>query len=198
MLAQLRPTLVMILSMTVLFGLLYPLAMTGISQIAFPSQADGSLIRDADGTVIGSSLVAQGFADPRYFQPRPSGAGAGYDAAATSGRNLGPTSATLIAAVTERTVALIPEANGRLIPIDLVTASGSGLDPHISPAAAELQVERVAVARGLDPAVVRELVADNTEGRTLGLLGEPRVNVLLLNLALDALAAPAAMVTPPA
>ncbi|MCC6735409.1 MAG: potassium-transporting ATPase subunit KdpC [Bauldia sp.] len=191
MLAHLRPAVVMLAAMTILFGLVYPLAMTGIAQLVFPHQADGSLVRNASGAVIGSSLVAQDFTDPRYFHPRPSGAGAGYDAAASSGRNLGPTSAALIADIRDRTTALIPEAGGRLVPIDLVTASGSGLDPHISPAAAELQVERVAAARGLDPAMVRGLVAANTAGRTLGLLGEPRVNVLLLNLALDAAAPPA-------
>lgn len=191
MLAHLRPALVMLAAMSLLFGVVYPLGMTGISQVVFPAAANGSLLRDAAGTVIGSTLVAQGFSDPRYFHPRPSGAGAGYDASASSGRNLGPTSAALIADISERTAALIPEANGRLIPIDLVTASGSGLDPHISPDAAELQVARVAAARGLDPDAVRRLVAQHTEGRTLGLLGEPRVNVLVLNLALDALALPA-------
>lgn len=192
MLSQLRPALAMILAMTALFGVAYPLVMTGVAQVAFPSQADGSLIRAADGTIIGSSLVAQDFTEPRYFHPRPSGAGAGFDAANSSGRNLGPTSARLIADIEARIVALAPEAAGRPIPIDLVTASGSGLDPHISPAAAELQVPRVAAARRLDPAVVRALVARHTEGRTLGLLGEPRVNVLLLNLGLDALPATAA------
>lgn len=187
MLSQVRPAVTMILAMTVLFGLAYPLVMTGVAQVAFPTQADGSLLRNADGMIIGSSLVAQDFTDPRYFHARPSGAGAGYDAANSSGRNLGPTSATLIADIEARIAALAPEAAGRRIPIDLVTASGSGLDPHISPAAAELQVDRVAAARGLDPAVVREAVADSTQGRTFGLLGEPRVNVLLLNLALDGL-----------
>ncbi len=139
--------------------------------------------------MLGSTLVGQAFEGPQYFHPRPSGAGAGYDAANSSGRNLGPTSATLMADIRDRVTALLPLPLGVPIPIDLVTASGSGLDPHISPAAAELQVARVADARGLDPAILRRLVAEQTEGRTLGLFGEPRVNVLLLNLALDALPA---------
>jgi K+-transporting ATPase ATPase C chain len=186
-LAQLRPAFVILVVMIALTGVAYPLAVTGLAQVAFPQEANGSLVA-VDGRVVGSSLVAQGFADAGYFHPRPSAAGAaGYDAASSGGSNLGPTSAALVAAVAERIAALGPTGP---VPVDLVTASGSGLDPHISPAAAAFQIERVAAARALPPAEVAALVADQTEGRTLGLLGEPRVNVLLLNLALDTMAPP--------
>ncbi len=187
MLAQLRPALVILVVMIALTGFAYPLAVTGIAQAVFPAQANGSLIA-IDGRFVGSELVAQGFAADRYFWPRPSAAGAnGYDAASSSGSNLGPTSAALVAAVGERVAGL----GGGPVPVDLVTTSGSGLDPHISPAGAAWQVTRVAAARGLSEDAVAALVTEHTEGPTFGLLGEPRVNVLLLNLALDT-AAPTA------
>jgi K+-transporting ATPase ATPase C chain len=188
MLAQLRPAAVLLLVMTVLTGLAYPFAMTGIAQAVFPHQADGSLILH-DDTVIGSSLVAQSFAGDGYFHPRPSSAGAGYDAANSSGSNLGPTSAALIDAIRTRTEEALQRHGGSMVPVDLVTASGSGLDPHISPEAAVFQAARVAQARGMDEQAVQDLIVTYTEGPTLGLLGQPRVNVLELNLALDALAA---------
>lgn len=171
----------------VVTGLVYPFAVTGLSQILFPRLANGSLVTDDRGQDVGSSLLGQPFRSPAYFQPRPSAAGTGYDAAASSGSNLGPTSAKLRARVAEdleRFRAENPDAAG-FVPVDLVTASGSGLDPHISPDAALWQVPRVALARGVAPERVKDIVTSRTEGRVLGFLGEPRVNVLLLNLALD-------------
>jgi len=185
---QLRPALVTLLSLTILTGLLYPLAVTGIAQLLFPQQANGSLIV-RDGRVVGSSLIGQPFDDPKYFWTRPSAtAPFPYNAAASGGSNLGPTNPALIKAVQDRLAALkaADPGNALPVPVDLVTASGSGLDPHISPAAAEYQVRRVARARGFDEATVRRLVNQHTDPRQFGVLGEARVTVLELNLALDA------------
>lgn len=178
---------------TLVLGVGYALLVTGIGQLALPGQANGSLVRDTSGQPVGSSLIGQSFTDaegealPQYFQSRPSAAGDGYDGGASSGSNLGPENADLIAAIEERKAA-VAEREGvdpSRVPADAVTASGSGLDPHISPRYALLQAPRVASERGLDESAVRELVAAHTAARDLGLLGEPRVNVLELNLALD-------------
>jgi potassium-transporting ATPase KdpC subunit len=172
----------------VLTGLLYPFVMTGLAQVLFPWRANGSLVTDEKGQVVGSELIAQGFANPAYFQPRPSAAGEkGYDATSSSGSNLGPTSKKLQDRINEdlkRLKADNPEATGP-VPAELVTTSASGLDPHLSPEAMFWQLPRVAKARGLTPERVKSVVDGNVEGRTFGLLGEPRVNVLLVNLALD-------------
>jgi K+-transporting ATPase ATPase C chain len=184
---ELRPALVSFLLLTVITGIAYPLVVTGIGQVAFPDAANGSLIHEGDKT-IGSRLIGQPFSDPKYFFGRPSATSPQpYNGAASSGSNLGPTNPTLATIISERVAALraLDPENESLVPIDLVTASGSGLDPHISPAAAEYQVPRVARLRDRPEAEIRALVKEATEGRTFGLLGEPRVNVLLLNLSLD-------------
>jgi K+-transporting ATPase ATPase C chain len=187
---QLRPAFMTVILFTLICGVAYPLLSTAIGQVAFGDKAEGSLIK-RDGVVVGSKLIGQTFTAPEYFHPRPSAAGDGYDGSASSGSNLGPTNPDLLSAVSERVVAyrqenkLAPDAP---VPVDAVTASGSGLDPHISVANARMQIARVAAARGLDVGVVAELVDEHTDGRMLWVLGEPSVNVLELNLALDDLA----------
>lgn len=184
---QLRPALMMLLILTILTGVMYPLAVTGLAQLLFPTQANGSLMT-RDGKVIGSELIGQYFDEPQYFWGRPSATSPyPYNAAASSGSNLGPTNPVLIEAVKTRVAAVraADPGNEAPVPVDLVTASGSGLDPHISPAAALYQAHRVARVRGVQESQVKDLVALHTEGRQFGLLGEPRVNVLKLNLALD-------------
>jgi K+-transporting ATPase ATPase C chain len=170
---------------TLLFGLVYPLALTGLSQLLFPKQANGSLI-EKNGQVVGSQLIGQAFTSDRYFHPRPSAAGTGYDPTASSGSNLGPTNKQLVDRVKQDVAKLQQENPGVPIPADLVTSSGSGLDPDISPAAAEFQIPRVARARGISVETLRPLVARHTQQRQWGILGEARVNVLELNLDLDA------------
>jgi K+-transporting ATPase ATPase C chain len=183
----------MVIVLTVLTGFIYPLAVTGLAMVVFPHQAQGSLVT-RDGKVVGSELIGQNFAAPNYFHSRPSAAGdKGYDASNSGGSNLGPTNKTLISAVQQRikdTVEANPGTTADQIPIDLVTTSGSGLDPEISPAAADFQVARIAKTRGISEEEVRLLVSQNTRGRYLGLLGESGVNVLMLNLALDRLSPP--------
>ncbi len=186
MLSLIRPAVVSMAFFTLLLGLAYPLLITGVGQAAFPKQANGSLVVEG-GKVVGSELVGQNFAAPQYLHPRPSAAGAdGYDAAASSGSNLGPLNPDLAKQVAERAQALRAEGVKGTIPADAVTASGSGLDPDISPTYALLQADRIAEARGVDPGPVRSLLQSHVEGRTFGVLGQPRVNVLMTNLALDA------------
>lgn len=187
MLKEIRPAVTSLVVLTLVTGIAYPFAVTGIAQAFMPEQANGSLIMKG-GKAVGSELIGQSFSDPKYFWGRPSATGPmPYNAAASSGSNQGPTNPALIEAVTARVQALreADPGNTAPVPVDLVTASGSGLDPHISPAAAEYQVARVARARGMDADAVRQLVANYTEPRQFGILGEPRVNVLQLNLALD-------------
>jgi len=181
MLNQIRPAVVLVVLLSGVTGLLYPLAITGVAQAAFPAQANGSRI-ERNGVVVGSDLIGQNFAQPGYFWPRPSATGPEpYNAAASSGSNIGPTGKALI----ERTGAAVTALGQNPAPADSVTTSGSGLDPHISPQFAALQVARVAAARAVDPSVIEAVLADVTEGPALAIFGEPRVNVLRLNLALD-------------
>lgn len=186
LISALRPALAMTAFFALLLGIAYPLALTGIAQLAFPHAANGSLVVRA-GRVVGSELIGQAFASDTYFHGRPSAAGQGYDATASAGSNLGPASRALFVRVKSDLNALNP-APGTIVPPDMLTTSASGLDPHISPEAAYLQVGRVARARGIDAALLRNLIAGHVEGSSVGFLGEPRVNVLELNLALDSMA----------
>lgn len=186
MVNQLRPAVVMMALFTLLLGLAYPLAVTGIAQAVFPDQAEGSLVRDAAGQVVGSALIGQPFAGAAYLHPRPSAAGTGYDAAASSGSNLGPLNPDLTARVGESARAIRAENGPGIIPADAVTTSGSGLDPDVSPAYARLQAARIARARGVPVQQVQSIIEAHIEGAFLGFIGQPHVNVLMTNRALDA------------
>ena len=189
MIKHLKPAIILFVLLTVITGVIYPAVVTGLAQLLFPTQANGSLMTDSHGKVTGSTLIGQPFNDPSYFWGRPSATSPfPYNASASSGSNLGPTNPVLIDAVKARLQVLknADPKNNTPVPVDLVTASASGLDPHISPAAADYQINRIAKARNLKPELLHALIAKNTEHRQLGLLGEPRVNVLTLNLALDA------------
>jgi len=187
MLSQLRPAIVSTVFFTLLLGVAYPLAITGVAQAAFPAQAGGSLIRDAKGQVIGSALIGQAFARPEYLHSRPSAAGSnGYDASASSGSNYGPLNPDLAKRIKGDAASLASDAAGKPIPADALTTSGSGLDPDISPENARMQAARIAKARGADPVKVAALIDAHVEGAFLGFIGQPHVNVLKTNLALDA------------
>jgi K+-transporting ATPase ATPase C chain len=184
---QLTPAIVALVVLTVLTGIVYPLVVTGVAQVAFPAQANGSLVK-VNGTVVGSTLIGQQFADPKYFHPRPSAAGAGYDGTSSGGSNLGPTNPDFLKTVGERVAAYRTEngmPDGQPVPVDAVTASASGLDPDISLANARLQAHRVATARGIPVDAVLAAISAHPDDRPLGILGDPGVNVLALNLALD-------------
>ena len=186
MLSEIRPAIVSTVLFTLLLGVAYPLAITGVSKVAFPYQAEGSLVRDAKGQVIGSTLIAQPFAKDEYLHPRPSAAGMnGYDASGSSGSNYGPLQADLLKRVKTDAAALRASTGHDEIPDDAITTSGSGLDPDISPAYADVQADRIAKARGVPAEAVRKVIADQTQGPALGFLGQTRVNVLMTNLALD-------------
>jgi K+-transporting ATPase ATPase C chain len=180
---QIYPAIAITVVLTVLLGVVYPLVVTGLAYVIFPAKAQGSLI-EKDGKIVGSSLIGQPFTGPGYFHSRPSAAGTGYDATASAGTNLGPTSQKLMDNIKANTDSLREDNPSVLIPVDLVTASCSGLDPHITPAAAAFQIPRVARERGVSEEELRRLVREHSEARQLGLLGEPRVNVLELNLSL--------------
>jgi K+-transporting ATPase ATPase C chain len=185
MLSEIRPAIVSTIILTLLLGLGYPLAITGISQVAFPYQAGGSLVTDKAGHVIGSALIAQGFAKDEYLHPRPSAAGNGYDPTASSGSNFGPLDPALAKRIAGDADALRKSTGHQQIPDDAITTSGSGLDPDISPAYADLQVDRIAKARGASADAVRKLILDHVDGPFLGFIGQPHVNVLMTNRALD-------------